>query len=580
MDKIRAASSHIFDYKMLLFLAFFIYVGAGILPFSPIEGDGAGIANGATQLLTDFSIPPTLGYRFALQPGTYIWVVEFSRLTGLSTFTTFSLLSGISALIAILLAASVAASLAGVRFATAGLIILLFQEAYSSGYYANSTTIASAFLFLAMVLFQKETSVWRQILAGIAIGIAVWTRIDSVILAPVVVFLALPHEVPLSYWKIFRRIATTAVVAIAVSLSLLYWSRVPLEAVLFLFQQHHGNFSEGGTPGMGGILSYLSGDDMKSHIAFYSVLTIYLTGRGIWILIQRQQWRVLAVLVIAIVPFYAVLGGTITSPKYLYYLLPVLVAVAVIGAVTATRRADGSIRLSPIHLAICSVLFVTQYLFGLNAEIQNKEYWGKPEPQFVEIFSSPITGIAQIKHLSFSMGSGLLIPTADGTRLSGGIAYAPLTWRGEKQKASQAFTQLTEMMKQLKAGDTTLVAREYQASQYAKTALLEAGYTIVSTPDRSVSPGFGEFVFESESRKVTVQRPYLNQYMGRNYSSIVNYFAKAKNENSFFIATTEWEKSLLKGAADDWNSSSGYIFVPTKKLLDQFESPVHSPLLP
>ncbi len=85
-----------------------------------------------------------------MQSGTYWLTVLFHNLTGADTFTVLSLLSALAAMLFILLSAALLSHITKIPLAICGLVLLLFQEAFTSGYYANSTILAAAFFVAAL----------------------------------------------------------------------------------------------------------------------------------------------------------------------------------------------------------------------------------------------------------------------------------------------------------------------------------------------------------------------------------------------------------------------------------------------
>ena len=140
-----------------------------------------------------------------------------------------------------------------------------------------------------------------------------------------------------------------------------------MDLISSLTTHQSGAPATGNTPNLG--VPLLGDADFKSHIGYFSALTICCVLLGIGLLWRAKQWPLLALVALGCIPFYIVLGGAITTPKYMYYMIPFL-CIPVVYALTSIPAMSGQLR-NLIVLAVVG-LFTVQYLIGLRAVFASK----------------------------------------------------------------------------------------------------------------------------------------------------------------------------------------------------------------
>ena len=92
---------------------------------APVEGDGIAIAVASQHLLENNIVGTTAAYRPSFQPGTYALVELASKVTGLDTYTFFSLTSALCCLIFIYISSSFVSALTQYPIPVCGILLLL-----------------------------------------------------------------------------------------------------------------------------------------------------------------------------------------------------------------------------------------------------------------------------------------------------------------------------------------------------------------------------------------------------------------------------------------------------------------------
>ena len=529
------------------FLALMAYESLGVFPISPVEGDGIGIANGAAQAAWAGLGPTPLSYRYSVQSGTYALIVMVHKLTGLDTLVAFSLLSAACAVLFTFVSAKLLTRIVGFAFPLCGVVVLLFQEVLTGGYYANSTVLAAAFSILALYVLATRERVHTQIVAGILLGVGAWMRFDAILVAPV--SLLLLHR---GDWRqTFGRNAIVAVTAIVVCTSAIYLSGGSIGAILpstskYLTTEHSG------TPDLA--VPLLGAVTVKSHMSYFSVCLLFLIILGILYLLRTRDWYVLGLLVLGVVPFYVLLRGKITSPKYIYYLapffcLPVLSAVRGVGLATRRRRA--------LCLSAVIVLLISQYVGGLRLSFASKPYIAEPYPTFAYLFAidPPVDAITQA---SVVVGSGTLITSPDGPRLSSGILYAPLMWHHQKSTLNAELTRFRFYLASRDDNPLFILAPLYQARQLVLHVLLDGGHDCTTTHVKENWLGDYRYVTCTEGHRSVIV--LHQQYSQRSFEMIRAGLSLIDSPKAVFVTRTDWELDLFLRHATNWRRICGFAY--------------------
>jgi hypothetical protein len=515
------------------FVMCLVYLAVGFFPFTAVESDGNGIANGATLMAIQGMGENDFSYRYEAQPGSYALVVMLHKLTNLSTLSIFSALSAVFCLVFILSCAALISRLTGYAFPICGLLLLLFQEVFASGYYANSNVIAAAFLVTGFFCAISARTPTLRLLAGVLLGLGAWMRFDVMLIMP-----ALFLIVPESSWKrTLGQVLLILGVAMFVALSAFYLSNVRLSDILLAAGGHltqvHSSTTDLGIPLIGN-------SNIKSHMAFFSMLTSALMIGGVTWLILKRRWRILGIGLLGIVPFYAIYWGTITSPKYLLYTLPFCL-LFVVFCLEAMKSL--SLPWQRVLTILALLLFLGQYILGLVVDFTSKPYIASPYPTLVRLahFNSPIPAIQGI---SLDIGAGTPISTVDGDRLSSGILFSPLSWNNNKRNLVANRLKLVDYLNAWPEAPLTVLVDEYDARQMALNILLEQEFRCrlsTMTPYESfICLRYNQVVYFKIMPGNTARRMDI----------LIENIEKASEEKLLFVAATAWEQYLLEQALD------------------------------
>jgi hypothetical protein len=130
------------------------WVAVGIFPCAPVEGDDMAISVGAHEMAEHGSTE--LAYRYDAQPGIYA-LTALGRLLGLPTHGAFCLLTAASFVAFVLLSALFVARVTGLAVPLCGVLLLLFQETWTSAYFANSNMPSAALIAGSLLVASRGT---------------------------------------------------------------------------------------------------------------------------------------------------------------------------------------------------------------------------------------------------------------------------------------------------------------------------------------------------------------------------------------------------------------------------------------
>lgn len=440
-------------WQIPLALAALVWLALGVGPLAPLEGDGAAIAQGAYVLAQEGSSAVGQVYRFEMQTGTYLPLVWLHQAFGLETFQSFAILSALAALATILLAALWVSRRTTVPFAGCVLLMLLLQETWTSAYYPNSNVLAAAVVLVAINLLSEARKPGRLILGGVVFGLAVWTRFDTVLLAPAVVLL-LPHD---STPATLRRVGLVGLVAGATALLSILASGGRLGALLGIYAHHQQAIGSWGLAA-------------KSGLAFFSAVVAFLMAIGL-LRTFRQARRELLLVLVAALPFLLLLRSSLTTPKYLLYLAP-FVALLMAHGVLLVQQSLG--RRRQLLVATALGLFVLQYPLGLQLHYQDG-FHPPVFPTWLRLGSIPLQR-GSLRGATLVVGAGATMSTHDSIRMSSGIAWANLTWRHHKQEMACCLEALERFLRET-PGTVGLYVEEPDEIRYlAEAVLVRQGY--------------------------------------------------------------------------------------------------------
>ncbi|NUQ62330.1 MAG: hypothetical protein HUU20_07565 [Pirellulales bacterium] len=445
----------------VLLAAWLLWSAAGAWPVAVVEGDGAAIALVADQWAEQGAAALKDAYRYEMQPGTYVLLMLLARVLHADALVAFSLLSAAAAAALILLSARWISKRADLPFAMCGLVVMLFQETWTSAYYPNSTILAAALVVLAFNLLGGARDRRKLVLGGLVFGLACWMRLDAVVVAP-----AVPLVLgPTGSGRVARPAALAAAVAAVTLLTAMFASGVEISAVRGSYVRHHD------AAGSWNLV-------LKSFLAFFSMVVLLLAGLGSWRIVANRQWREAAVVVLGAAPLVLVLRSSLTTPKYLLYVVPLVGLLAAQG-VAAWQESGGTRR--RILAASAAVLFALQYPLGFQVDYAQGFHPG-PHPTLLRLASVPV-GRAGVEKVTLVLGAGATVSTHDALRLSSGILFSNGTWRYYKWESAAAVEAIRGYLRDSPAGTIGVWIEEpREALQLTEFALVRAGFRQAGVP--------------------------------------------------------------------------------------------------
>lgn len=531
----------------LFFIVLLIYQSLAFFKIAPVESDGNGFANGSSIMLQSKWGNNWAAYSFASQSGTYAVINLLSRATGLKPLASFSILSSICSVIFVVVSSLLISKVISMDFSICGLGLLLFQESITGGYYANSNVIASIFIITSLYLVSiNGGKLYEMIIIGVLIGIGAWIRFDSIMIAPAIIFLLyLPLQ--FHFREIIKILLTIFIFAFIVILSALYGSGSSISLMLANAAGHFGS-EPVGTQNLG--IPMIGGADIKSYLSYFSALLAFLILFGIIEIIKTKKWILLGFIVSGIVPFFLVYSGTITTPKYMYYLLPFWGLLAALGFSRVVLNRSKT--LWGNTLLIVLALLSLQYIIGFRATFKSKPYINDPNPTLIKIFSLPLTR-GPISSFSIVVGPGSMINTADGDRLSSGFLFAPIVWINNKNDLEREISSLSSIIANSRENVINLWADDYGGRQLALNILLDNKFLCV--PDIT-----GKMFAVCKDNSQTIFLYYLDN-QNRGLDQIMTEMKSVSLQNIIFITNLPWKQYLIPTNQPDWDRLTSFAYV-------------------
>lgn len=536
-----------------LFIVALCYLAIGVFPFAPMESDGNHIANGVTQMVFGNSPKNPFSYRYEAQSGTYWMIYWVSKIGKLQPFDAFCLLSLVGALIFLLTASFSIARYAKEHFALVGLLLIAFQEVWTSAYYANSNILAAAFLFTGLLLGIYSQKVFPLMVAGLLFGLGVWMRFDVLLMFPVI-----PLLIHRESWQ--RTVLNTLIlgcVAGVTILSALQWSDVSLQEILASSQRHF-QLHAATTRGLG--IPWLGNSNIKSHLAYFSFLVVVLLGLGFWHLVSSHHWRDLALFLMGVLPLYLTYLGDLTTPKYLLYAAPFFAFLSLKGW-RSFEKFPSKNRL--LGFVLLSLLFLGQYGFGVRLRFVSKPYYYGAHPTFIQLLKISIP-LRNIDELSVVLGPGARISTVDRDRLFSGIFFAPLMWRSQKIQLNADLSQLAEQIEDSQRYPVHLLVDEDDPLQQVLIFLFRLGFRCEarSLRERYVYP------CQQDQGKSVILMDIPGNFQ-RKASVFAENLAEVNVDHFFFVVTAPWQEYFID---QHFQSHPGWKVEKLSSLVYEFSS--------
>jgi len=433
-----------------VFFALILYHVVGFFPVAAVEGDDAGIACGAELIAAGSPDARSVAYRYHAQPGVYSTVVGLRRIAGLPSLAGFQLISSVGSLIFVVVGAALLGGLLACPVPACGIALVLFQETFAGGSYANSTTPAATAALVGLYLLWCGGGPLQFVAAGLALGVAGWMRADAVLITPV----ALALVVQGSWRERLQRLAIAGVVALATVLLLFAASGSGLRD---LVQDSWAIVGAGGWSH--GIARIQEKQTVRAHLAYFSLPFAFAGAYGLLLMLRRRRWNLLFAFVLGFLPSWLVYVKNLSTPKWLYVCIPFVVLPALYGLLNGGKR-----RKAVTTLIV--ILFVGQYLVGSRLAFRAKPWAEQVRPDGLVLWSQNFRA-GPITQAAVALGPGIAIPTDDGLRLGTGILFAPLAWHAQKVALAESAARLGAYLRGYEGERLDL----YTGIWYARTVL-------------------------------------------------------------------------------------------------------------
>ncbi|MBN1256779.1 MAG: hypothetical protein JXA52_03650 [Planctomycetes bacterium] len=504
----------------LLFFGLMVYQALiGSAPSQYVEGDDLAIINHIQQSVQNPDVTWPGGHGNIYQSGLNTTLRLLCRVSGAHCLHVFFLMSVCGSLLFVIFSSGLLARLLRCPFPLAGLGLLLFQETYLAGAYPNAIVIAAAIATGALLLLLLQQDKWWGILFGsILLGLAVWTRFDAGLIAPVCLLLFYKGSWP-------RAILLTILVAI-ISL-LVFWIGITFCGVSYedlLQMTKVGLAVERTTQQAPMFTSHF----MRSGATFLPVGTLVLLLAGWWLLLRKKQWQLLAISLLGFIPLFVTYCPRYTSPSYLFYSIPFLALACVAGFQTIQKRRS-------LLLGVVLILLLGQFILGARAELKSKPWVHMPSTKFASLYQKDSLG-ENIINLELVIGAGVPLPTDDGPRLPTGILFSPLMIHEQRVLYVSKTHELIQFIERyFSQGDTLyILTNDMKARDITHYALERSGFKFERVDDDPSPMRQGKFYWSDGTRRVVHINDICTSYKVADYART---FAKLEGHDFLYVVT-------------------------------------------
>ncbi len=526
----------------IIFILLLIYQALGFFPIAPVESDGIGVANGVVEMAQKGLGESQIAYNYLVQPGTYVFVLLFYKITGADPFALYSVLCAIACVCFVILGSMLLNKITCYPIAICGLVMLLFQETMAGGYYPNSTVLAAPFAFLALYITANYRNLFPLLLAGLFMALAGWVRFDAFLVAPAC--LALLYDQKLKP-AILKTMFVAGVTVLAAFL-FLYFSGSGFDKIL------------ADTGAIKGIQNYslVAADEkagleishyIKTLIVFFPILLVYLSCIGFLHIIASRRWKFIMLYIMGVAPSVLAHFTTFDTPKRLYICLPFLALPALL-SFNLFKQSSQNIR--KVLIILGSVIFVSQYVIGLTVSFANKPWSSKPCPQIASLFTwKPV--LKQTNSLSLVLGAGNVIATGDYLRLSSGLFWSPLFWFFEKKQFNDDLNILKRYFKKSYPSSLHILATTHEMKQIANRLLINDNYELANY----VKGLYSLLVWKKGRHTVSI---HYYEYYGEDYEGLEKAIM-LMNVNKFtWLSECVWQHPLLLKRVSQYSQINNY----------------------
>lgn len=505
-------------YKKSIFaflgLAALVYISIGIFPVAPIESDSVAISNGVELMHVEGIGSNNFTYRYHAQPGTYFIIFLISSM-GIPALTAFSVISIFAGIVSLVLLILIIKRLTTLPYWPIIIGLALVQEIFVCLYYPSSTIIASMFVMGAYFLLIRRKSIYS---VSLLYAIAVWMRFDVIL--TVFFFLFKIYENRIS----FSKKAGAILFALLIIVVLFRIVNADMSEIIKESQAHIGQTYNGSTG-----FALLSNVDIRSFLSVFSLLTMVLFLYGTCLVIRRD-WKKTVVFCIALLPFFLVFHGKITTPKYFYYYLPIFVYPISVALANKPK---------PKWFYLCVVLLF-QYFIGIQCFLTSKPHIKEVFPKIIHLAEMPVNSQKK-DSIEIVIGAGAAYPTADFFRLSSGLMYSPLFWNHEKKRNIDEIHDFIAYIDSCNKDSLTIVTSRYASFQTVFHVLINNGFQYHTYKEYNNGNDKDIYLTKNNKEVKLIKRFYPETaYLTFDKSNITNAMITTQKGDVFFTIAP-WE---------------------------------------
>lgn len=439
----------------VLYVLLLAWYMSGAFPVGASQGDAFQEAAGVEHIARYGWGEPLLTHNFVGCPGLTWTLLLLRKLTGIAPLALICYLCAVSGLIYLLAGAGLVQRLTRLPFPLAGMVVLLSPVAIIAGAYGNDMVTSSALAILAMYFFAGRITPITLFAGAVSLGLAGLFRADAVLITPAIPFLLYRGDLG----KTLRQVILAGLVSATVAIGLVYLCGSNVAAIV--------SHARAVASDMGRTLQIVG-----FYVSFFPLLIVYLFVIGLIALVKDKQWRMLAVFIAGVAPLWLI-HLTFPLPKYFTHVVPFFAIVCsyALGSVLRLPASRGR----SLRLALVCVLFVGQYLLGLQVVLRDKPWRAPPKPTPVVVLDHDFpTG--RLSYAALVVGPGTLNPFGhSGTPVSG-IFFTPLNLRHNHIVTRAGLEDAVEYVRDAQAHRLVFFANAHDGVQAAVYALVNNGY--------------------------------------------------------------------------------------------------------
>lgn len=487
----------------------------GVFPLICYESDSMHIIAGCDMTLQNgCTFPPTYSYQYDMQPLITYLIVGIAKITPFFTCEEiYCLLTAISSILLSFITIELVHRLTNINRIWILFGLFLLPESAAIAMYPNSAVFASLSFVWGLWLLLNHKSIWHGILL---LGVAPLCRIDILIVYPVIAFILWWKEANLK--TCIRQTSAIAISTILiVCIGCLLLRANPLKSLI-----SYNSFNE--------TLTY-SSLVIFAVLAFYTILGFILIPLGIVQLSKQKNYKLIAIAVVPIILLHIMFRNTGCASKHYLYLIPF----TLILTASALNYIYHKYSKSTLYIISTCILF---YLI-LSCRIVLPQYEWIERPG-VAGKAGPLFTIYQDEKspykVSFGIGTGQLIPTADEYMLASGNLFYPLYIHRFKQNLISYKTNIEKYLSTRNNYD--LLVFSWQDEYHYHTQFMKKGFSIhrENNNERPIKTHY-----YNKEQHITL---YFNQIGEKDISQLNESISfHAKNEHETYIITPRCDRT-------------------------------------